>query len=133
MPGPALASPAKMSLDELVRFSELIVAGEVVAGKAAVTGKYNLATLRITEVFVGAKELSELRLVVSDRGPVRSGSIRYQVGQQGIWFLRMQSGSAGRYYLADNLQRLQPETIKEDLRRCLAERKKTKKRSGRLF
>ncbi len=121
---PAFASWAKMSLGELVKSSEVIVVGELNVGKTSGDSKYDLGLLRITEAFVGAKGLRELPVVVGDRGPIHSGSIRYKVGQQGLWFLRVQSDSTGRYYLADHPQRFQPETNKEELRRYLAGQKK---------
>lgn len=100
----------KMSLEELVRQSDLIVIGELVSLRSQKERSFDLGRIRIEEVILGKEDAVDVILAVpSPRAPLSSTSILYKIGQRGLWFLRRQTESGSAHYLADHPQRLQPE------------------------
>jgi hypothetical protein len=103
---------AKMSPAELVQRSELVVIGELVETITLQTDvsapRVHLGVLQISDVVKGPSQSKFALLhLPDDKGPISSSDIFYQVGQKGLWFLRMRKGTAGMY-LADNPQRFLP-------------------------
>jgi len=106
-PIPASAMFAKMSEEELVASSAVIVVGTLGAARRA--NGYALAPIEVQQVLAG--EPSEgarpmLRIPHPD-APASSSDIVHQPGQTGLWYLRHAAGEAG-HYLADHPQRFVP-------------------------
>lgn len=103
---------ARMSLEQLVQQSDLVVVGELVAVNPEPGGRFDIGRIRVDEVIMGQKGVAEVALAVPARaGGLRSSEeISYNPGRRGLWFLRRQSGTGAQsgVYLADHPQRLQP-------------------------
>ena len=116
---------ARMSLDQLVSSSALVVLGtlEAITPGAGSGMKPDLGRLKVEEQLYtanrAAKPVTEVGLLLPSKGGlVASDTVFYTVGQRGVWFLRAEPGGGSRY-LADNSQRLQPVSVLEDLRRIV--------------
>lgn len=103
---------ARMSLEQLVQQSDLVVVGELVAVNPEPGGRFDIGRLRVDEVIMGQKDVAEVALAVPAlAGGLRSSeAIYYNPGRRGLWFLRRQPGTGAQsgVYLADHPQRLQP-------------------------
>jgi len=102
---------ARMTLEELVDRSDLIVVGQLAAIAPLPSSSSDLGTIRVEEVLLAkgkpAEPVREAGLVLpSTRGLRSSDQVFYKVGQRGIWFLRNAPGTAPGEYLADDPQRL---------------------------
>jgi hypothetical protein len=100
----------KLTLEQLVEASVLVVSGELIEIRPRPEGPTDLAVLQIDEVLHSRTErpapLEELLLVVpSARGPMASDRVTYRVGQRGVWLLR--AGADAGTYAADHPQRWQ--------------------------
>lgn len=110
---------SRLTLEELVEKSELIVIGELVAVRAPEGPRTDVGTdvgiVRVEEVIYAKVEsatpVREVSLAIpSSRGILSSDMIFYRTGQRGVWFLREAPGTGGEMYLADHPQRLQADT-----------------------
>jgi len=107
---------AKMSDEELIRRSDLIVIGEWV-GHASLrlansSEPMEVGAISISEVLKGSPDQSLALVAVRASGAPRSGAeINYRRGDKGLWLLRQhqESGAKG-IYLADHPQRFIPDT-----------------------
>ena len=102
---------ARMTLEELVDRSDLIVVGQLATVEPIPSSSNDLGTIRVEEVLLAkgkpAEPVREAGLVLpSTRGPISSDLVFYKAGQRGIWFLRTAPGTAPARYLADDPQRL---------------------------
>lgn len=99
----------KMSIENLVLRSELIVVGEIVAVTRADNSLRDVATIRVDEILMGPQGLTTVLLVMPgrERAVHSSRDLMYTENQRGVWFLRKQPASARDQYLADHPQRLQ--------------------------
>ncbi len=104
---------AKMSVEELVKRSNLIVVGELVSIKTLTSRQTDSGKIKIKEVIVGDKNLKEIFIAIPspERALKSSTDITYKKGQNGIWFLRLKETgsqiSIDTLYLADHPQRFQ--------------------------
>ncbi len=100
----ALGMWTRMSADELVEGSGLIVIGQLLASDV----KGSFGEIRIDEVLKGDPVKS---VTLGGRPePMRlmhSAMLTYRVGQKGLWFLRSAPGAATPSYLADHPQRFE--------------------------
>lgn len=117
---------AKMSLEELVRRSDLIVVGTLVSLGPERSGRFDVGAIRVEEILFGREDRVEVGLLVPRPAPgLRSSTdLFYRVGQHGLWFLRRQPGSARDFYLADHPQRLQSVDKVAQVRALLGEARK---------
>lgn len=101
---------AKMTLEELIHSSDLVVLGTLETLGPERRGRFEIGTIAIEEVLAGRKDLTEATLLVParDRGIRSSTEVTYRAGQRGVWFLRLQPEPEGMFYLADHPQRFQP-------------------------
>ncbi len=119
---PVNAMWAKMSDEELVTRSDVILVGTITTLGPHMEPRFDVATIQVEQVLMGNKDLSEVFLLVParDRNIKSSTDLLYAKGQRGLWFLQQQPGTRGEFYLADHPQRLQPteqaERVKEFLR-----------------
>lgn len=102
---------ARMTLEELVERSDLIVVGELDRIEPIPSSSNDLGTIRVEDVlFAKAKPAEPVReaglVLPSTRGLRSSDQVFYKAGQRGIWFLRTAPGTAPARYLADDPQRL---------------------------
>lgn len=120
---------AKMSDEELIRRSDLIVIGEWVGQSslrlANSSESMEVGAISISEVLKGSPDQSLALVAVRASSAPRSGAeISYRRGDKGLWLLRQhQDSGANGIYLADHPQRFIPDTggaerIKE-IRRAL--------------
>jgi len=123
VPSEAGAMWTKMSVEELVDRSDLVVLGELVSMRPHKEGSdlFEVGTIQVSEVLVGSKGITAVSLLAPAReGGLRSSTtINYAVGQRGLWFLRRQPGGVEGVYLADHPQRLQPAESAEQVRAYL--------------
>jgi len=111
---------ARMSVEELVKSSNIIVIGELVSIKMLSDSQSDRGKIKIEKVIVGDKNLKEVFIAMpsSQRKIQSSSDIIYHRGQKGLWFLRLieieNSDHPGKIYLADHPQRFQPvENVKQ--------------------
>lgn len=99
---------AKMSTEELVSRSDLIVVGELGSLMKKDSGSVDVGTIKVEEVILGRNDLTEVFLVVpgSERTLKSSTDLVYTEGQRGVWFLRHLPALGEEYYVADHPQRL---------------------------
>ena len=111
----------KLSLEELVERSDLVVIGTLADVRAQSHARFDVGTMRIEEVLVGRKDLTEASLMIpAGAGGIRSSTdIFYSPGERGLWFLRRQQEGQEELYLADHPQRLQPIENVESVRAYL--------------
>ena len=120
---------AKMSDEELIRRSDLIVIGEWVGQSslrlANSSESMEVGAISISEVLKGSPGQSLVLVAIRASGAPRSGAeFSYRRGDKGLWLLRQhQESGANGIYLADHPQRFVPDTdgaerIK-DIRRLL--------------
>ncbi len=112
---------AKMSLEDLIRSSDLVVLGTLETLGPQRHGRFEIGKIRIEEVLVGRKDLTEAALLVpaSDRDIRSSTDLTHREGQRGLWFLRLQPGSEDMFYLADHPQRWQPVEALDEVKASL--------------
>jgi hypothetical protein len=108
----------KMSLPELVRASELIVAAEVESTGVSSDGRLDIAILKVRETLRGVSP-KPLTVILGPKGIYSSDRINYKPGQKGIWFLRRAQSDPAGHYRADHPQRLQPDDQMPAIRRAL--------------
>ncbi len=119
------SSWAKMSIEELLRSSDLIIIGKLISLRPYPSSLFEIGTIEVKEVIVGSKALKEALLIIPARdSKIRlSTDIMYTVGQEGLWFLRLKAGSKQElndiFYLADHPQRFQPAENVELVRKYL--------------
>ena len=115
--GGAFASWAGMTMAELVDASDVVVVGEVVDVRPALSLSEegvdkDIGRVSVREVLSGGIVDDEVMVLFpSERAKVRTSvDITYKVGQKGVWFLRKKPASAKgqvkSIYLADHPQRL---------------------------
>lgn len=120
---PVNALYARFTNEELIERSELIVLATLVGQTSLRAGPdsvlLSVGILSIDEVVKGDTGESFALLVLHTEGQLMaSDTIRHQVGQQGLWFLRQRQNSVG-LYLADHPQRF--ETLTSEARQRLQE------------
>lgn len=92
---------------ELIAQSDAIVLGAL-TGSEPVAGQV-LGRIEVRAVLKGAAAARVVHLAMAPAGVARSGSdIRYQAGQDGLWFLRLRNPAEPGIYLADHPQRFVP-------------------------
>lgn len=111
-PGLVTAMFAKMSDEELIRRSDLIVIGEWVGQSSLQIGSdsapMEIGAIAISEVLKGSPGQTLALLAITPAGAPRSGdAISYRRGDKGMWLLR-HHGTKG-LYLADHPQRFIPD------------------------
>lgn len=101
---------AVISDENLIAQSDLVVIGKITAIKEGGRGNkdINIATISVSEVLKGAKDLKEVKLAFPSpkRNMMASTDIFYNLDQEGIWLLRKDEKQ--NYYLADYPARFQP-------------------------
>lgn len=131
LPVQGAAMFARMSDEELIRRSDLIVIGEWV-GQSSVqvadtSAPLELGAVAIAEVLKGAPAQSLVLVATAAADAPRTGDdITYRRGDRGVWLLRLRPGGGKGIYLADHPQRFVPEAGGaariEGLRRLIARR-----------
>jgi len=114
-PGLVTAMFAKMSDEELIRRSDLIVIGEWLGQSSLRIGSdsapMEIGAIAISEVLKGSPGRTLALLAITPAGAPRLGdAISYRRGDKGMWLLRHQpeAGTKG-LYLADHPQRFIPD------------------------
>lgn len=110
LPGRARAMFVKMTDDELLAGSELVVLGEWQGQAPATDGGRPLGrdvgVVRIERVLKGARAASIVMVVVPGASAPRSGSdVRFAPGDTGLWFLRKVEFANRDVFAADHPQR----------------------------
>jgi hypothetical protein len=131
LPGLSHAMFARLSDEELISRSELIVVGEWLGqsavGAAALgerTPRLDLGAIAIAEVLKGPATQT-VALVATPAAnaanTARSGSdVAHKRGERGLWLLRAKPGAPAGIYLADHPQRFEADAARiEALRRLL--------------
>ena len=103
----------ELSQMELIEQSNLIVTGSLI-GRTAVAVQpegvnLTLGVIKIETVLNGDENQTVALLMLPSRsGLVLAGIINYEVGQRGLWFLRLRTPQERGLYLADHPQRFVP-------------------------
>lgn len=106
---------ARLSDDELVAGSDLIVLGEwlgetQVAFESAAKGQ-GVGVIAVSQVLKGKAEPGFVLVQRPGVGALRSSSdLNFERGQRGMWLLRAKPGGAQGIYLADHPQRFVSES-----------------------
>ncbi len=101
---------ARLSNEELIERSQLIVAATLVAGE---DGSFELqgmpvAILRAIRIYRGQADGTQIYLKLLPKGkPISSSDLVYRSGQSGIWFLKESEYGSGIFYI-DHPQRFWP-------------------------
>lgn len=106
---------ARLSDDELIASSDLIVQGEwlgetqvALDGAARTQG---VGVIAVSEVIKGKRELGFVLVQRPGAGAPRSSSdLDFERGQRGLWLLRAKPGGAQGVYLVDTPQRFVSES-----------------------
>jgi hypothetical protein len=111
MVGSAAAMFTKLSDEELIAKSALIVVGELI-GRASIGAAENaqmLGVIRVEETLKGEKGVTIAFLALPGTKLIqRSDDLTYRVGQFGLWYLRLQNENEPGVYVADHPQRFVP-------------------------
>ncbi len=100
----------ELSQMELTEQSNLIVTGSLI-GRTAVAfepegANLTLGVIKIDTVLKGDQNQTVALLILpSSSGLVLASIINYEVGQRGLWFLRLRTPQESGLYLADHPQR----------------------------
>ncbi len=103
----------ELSQMELIEQSSLIVTGSLI-GRTAVTiepegGNLTLGVINIDTVLKGDQNQTvALLMLPSPSGLALASIIDYEVGQSGLWFLKLRTPQESGLYLADHPQRFVP-------------------------
>ena len=111
--GGALAMWMKMSDDELLQRSDLIVIGTWLGREPAAAGASapNVAAVAVSEVLKGPATTTRALVVMpAAEAPRSSTDIHRRAGDRGLWLLRKHPGGVAALYLADHPQRFVPMT-----------------------
>lgn len=111
----AQAMFARMSEDELVAASALVVVGTLARQETDVAGgeTRRVGIIEVESVLKGGSNPGMVRLALEAPGqPVASDAITYRVGAKGLWYLRPLGAADSRggtqVYAADHPQRFVP-------------------------
>ena len=106
---------ARMSENELVATSALVVVGTLVRDETSMAGgeTRQVGIIEVESVLKGDSNPGTVRLALAAPGqPVASDAITYRVGAKGLWYLRRLGAGDSRdgtqVYAADHPQRCVP-------------------------
>lgn len=110
--GSAEAMFVKLSEEELVEQSGLIVVGELI-GRSQVSLATQerpqlLGVIRVEEVLKGARATSVAFLALPGGKIMVSTDLSYTDGQRGLWYLRLRDANVEGVYVADHPQKFVP-------------------------
>jgi hypothetical protein len=97
----------RMSDAQLIERSDLVVTGTLIGHSAVRTSAEDLllGVVQIDKVYKGAAETVALIVLPRPDRPISSSDVRFQIGQSGLWFLRLRKADERGIYLADHPQR----------------------------
>ena len=103
---------ARYTETQLIESSSLIVVGTLIGRTtlqlSADAGQLNVGVIAIEDRLKGDQDESIALILLPSEGPTLvSDSITYEVGQQGLWFLRSRDPDARGLYVADHPQRFE--------------------------
>lgn len=110
LPGTGDAMWARLSDEELIAASDLIVTGEWLGetqvrldGAASTQG---VGVIAVSEVLAGKRDIGFVLVQRPGAGALRSSSdLEFERGQSGLWLLRAKPGGGQGIYLVDSPQR----------------------------
>jgi len=107
IPGGALAMWARMSDQELIERSDLIVVGRLADEKSIKLGDRSarVGVIAVSEVLKGSAPAELLLALPARDRPVSSTDLDFRVGQSGLWYLRKVASAGSAIYFADHPQR----------------------------
>ncbi|NBQ39344.1 MAG: hypothetical protein EBU34_06090, partial [Alphaproteobacteria bacterium] len=96
---------AAMDVQMLVNDADLIVEGRISVAKAKAEGeKQEIGTIDVTHVVYGPSKLRTLQLILTSE----SHGLHYQVGDVGLWFLRVRPAGPSQMEAIQSLSRPPP-------------------------
>ena len=103
---------ARYTEAQLIESSSLIVVGTLIGRTtlqlSADAGQLNVGVIAIEDRLKGGQDDSiALLLLPAEGAALASDTITYEVGQQGLWFLRSRDPDARGLYVADHPQRFE--------------------------
>jgi hypothetical protein len=123
------ASWEKISDEDLITQSDLVVVGKITAIKEGGSDEkdVSIATVTISDVIKGAKDIKEVKLAFPSkkRQMMASTDIFFDLNQEGVWLLRKDEKQD--YYLADYPDRFQPKENAEKIKAIVSKMKSTEK------
>ena len=130
-----LADFAAVPLDQLVKDAVVIVEGKVAkiedAGFARGPRKFDTAVVEVKAVLKGDPKLKEVRIAQPAAGGLAlSSDIRFKVGQEGFWLLKMEKGAKGKeadVYWALHPSQFQPLTERDKVTKTVKDAAQPKK------
>lgn len=130
LPRSSLAMFVRLSDEELISRSDLIVLGEWM-GQSAVgasalgdsAARLDLGAVAVSDVLKGPAGQTVVFIATPSAEAARTGSdLHHRRGERGLWLLRAKPGAPAGIYLADHPQRFETDAARIDALRRLLKR-----------